>query len=412
MLNKNHSFIQWLKYNEFRLIGFSFILSVVLGYIGFYQYYESANENADAFHILYLTFQLFVMESGAVDKPELASVFLHIARWLAPAVLAYTLLKTILSVLKHEIYLLQLRNYKNHVIVCGLGTKGQRLADTFHERGEKVVIIEKNAENNLINHYKVRGVIVLIENALDVTSLKKARVEHAKYLITVTENDIVNVNILNHAKEIKSKKNTNQYLTCFAHIQDSKLKALLYDHELFYKTYDNFDARIFNIYENAARVALHKYSPDKFCKVVQKTDPQPHILILGYGKLGKAIALQTFRVAHYRNDKKTLVTIIDEKASVCETKLKSRIPSLNEIADIRFITKDPEILNEESLSELQSVQPFTIIYFCLEDETSEIDTLSRIKQLLYNTKTILVVFTRPGTPIPESLKSDKRIQSS
>lgn len=410
MLNKNHSFIQWLKYNEFRLIGFAFILSVVLGYLGFYQYYESANENAEAFHILYLSFQLFVMESGAVDKPELAPLSLHIARWLAPGVLGYTVLKTILSVLKHEIYLLKLRNYKNHVIICGLGTKGQRLADTFHERGEKVVIIEKNADNNLINHYKVRGVIILIENALDLTSLKKARVEHSKYLITVTDNDIANVNVLIHAKEIKSIKNKNPFLTCFAHIQDTKLKALLYDHEIFYKTYENFDARIFNVYENGARVALHKYSPDRFCKVVQKTDPSLHVLILGYGKLGEAIATQLLRVAHYRYDKKTMLTIVDEKASIYEKKLKTRIPSLDEIADIRFITKDPDILNDESLSELQSVQPFTIIYFCLEDETSEIDTLTRFKLLLYNTKTIFVVFTRPGTPIPESLKNHKRIR--
>ena len=411
MLNKNHSFVQWLKYNEFRLIGFAFIISIVLGYIGFYQYYESANEKADAFHILYLTFQLFVMESGSVERPELASVFLHIARWFAPAVLAYTLLKTIISVLEHEIYLLKLRNFKNHVVVCGLSTKGQRLADTFHERGEKIVIIEKDAGNNLIEHNKGKGIVVLKENALDTTILKKARVNQAKYLVAVTGNDINNVEILSLARKIKHKKPQNIYLTCFAHIQDSKLKSLLYDHEIFYKTHDNFDARIFNTYDNIARIALKNYAPDKYCKVIDKSDPPPHILILGCGNLGEAILMQITRVAHYINDKRTILTVIDKKAKEYGSKLKIRIPKIREIIDVKFIDKDPELLTRTFLTKLQSKQPFSIIYYCLEDDTTEIDTLKRFKTILPNSKAVSVIFTNPNTPLPKSLKEDEKIYS-
>jgi len=410
MDNKTNSFIQWLKYNEFRLIGLIFLVSLVLGYIGFYQYYERTHEDVNALQLLYLSFQLFIMESGAVNKPELTSVFLHIARWLAPGVLAYTLLKTILSVLEHEIYLLKLRKYKNHIIICGLGTKGQRLAETFHERGEKIVIIEKNIKNNLINHYKGRGVIVLIENALDVTVLKKARIEHAKYMITVTENDIANVNILKHAKDLKNKKNSDHYLTCFAHIQNTKLKSLLYEHEIFFESYDNFDARIFNIYENGARIALRKYPPDKYTKITHKTDPPVHILVLGYDKLGEAIVFQIARVAHYRNNKKTHVTVIDEDALTHKEKLSTRVPAINKIANFNFVSKDPETLSRTHLAKLQSVRPFNIIYFCIEDDTLEIDTLTRLKRLLPGLKAEYVLFTKPSTPIPKPIKDDNNIK--
>ena len=411
MHKKTNPFIQWLKYNEFRLIGIIFLFSVVLGYIGFYQYYERTHEDVNAFQLLYLSFQLFAMESGAVERPYLAPVALHIARWLSPGILAYAVFKTIFSVLSKEIYSLKLRNYKEHVIICGLGEKGQRLADSFYERGDKIVITEKDSDNNLINHNKGRGIVVLNENALDTTILKKARVEHAKYLVTVTGNDIVNVEILSLVREIKNKKPHDINLTCFAHIQDSKLKSLLYDHEIFYKTHNNFDARIFSIYENGARIALKNYPPDKYCKVVNKSDPPPHILILGYGNLGETILTQIARVAHYINDKRTILTVIDEKAKEYGSKLKIRIPGIQEIIDIKFIDKDPELLTDSFLNELQSKQPFSIIYYCLEDDTTEIDTLKRFKTILPNSKAVSVIFTNPNTPLPKSLKEDKKIFS-
>jgi len=406
---KSNPFTQWLKYNELRLIGMTFLLSVVLGYIGFYQYFELTHERVNALQLLYLSFQLFAMESGAVERPDLVPVALHIARWLAPGILVYAVFKTIFSVLRKEIYLLKLRNYSKHVIICGLGEKGQRLADSFYERGDKIVIIEKDSDNNLTNHNKGRGIVVLNENALDTTILKKARVERAKYLVTITGNDIVNVEILGLVREIKNKKPQNINLTCFAHIQDSKLKSLLYDHEIFYKTHNNFDARIFHIYENGARIALKNYPPDKYCKVNNKSDPPPHILILGYGNLGETILTQIARVAHYINDKRTMLTVIDEKATEYEKKLKIRIPKIQEIIDTKFIDNDPELFTDSFLNELQSKQLISIIYFCIEDDTLKIDTLKRLKTILPDSKTVSVVFTNPNTPLPKSLREDKKI---
>ena len=411
MHNKTNRFIQWLKYNEFRLIGLTFLLSVILGYIGFHQYYERAHEDVNALQLLYLSFQLLVMESGAVDRPDLVPVALHIARWLAPAVLAYAVFKTIFSVLSKEIYSLKLRNYKEHVIICGLGEKGQRLADSFYERGDKIVIIEKDSHNNLINHNKSRGIVVLNGNALDTTILKKVRVNQAKYLIAVTGNDTANVELLTLVREIKNKRPHNVFLTCFAHIQDSKLKSLLYDNDLFYETHDNYDARIFNIYDNIARIALKNYAPDKYCKVIDKSDPPPHILILGCGNLGEAILMQIARVAHYINDKRTILTVIDEKAKEYRSKLRIRIPKIREICNVRFIEKDPELLTRTFLTKLQSKQPFSIIYYCLENDTTEIDTLKRFKTILPNSKAVSVIFTNPNTPLPNSLKEDKKIFS-
>lgn len=93
----------------------------------------------------------------------------------------------------------------NHYIICGLGGVGFRIVQQLCRQGERVVVIESNAENRFIHAARALGVPVIIEDATMATTLKAAHLARAAALITVTSDDMVNVEIGLCAKGISAK---------------------------------------------------------------------------------------------------------------------------------------------------------------------------------------------------------------
>lgn len=82
-------------------------------------------------------------------------------------------------------------NLKNHVIVCGYGTVGQKVVDVLVERNVPFVIIDidpKVAERFKNNNYK----IIIADCTLSHT-LKEAGIEDAKSIAIIMDNDAKNL---------------------------------------------------------------------------------------------------------------------------------------------------------------------------------------------------------------------------
>ena len=86
-------------------------------------------------------------------------------------------------------------NYKNHVIVCGLGRLGYFIVEELLQRGEKIIIIEKNEDLENIDYFRNQGVDVYVGNARLGRILKDANVSSAKAIISVTSDDYINLEI-------------------------------------------------------------------------------------------------------------------------------------------------------------------------------------------------------------------------
>ncbi len=137
--------LRWLNaarpWRQTRWVLFGLLVagSFVLGYAGFAVYFE--RDSRSITDLLYLSMQLFVLESGSVPTAG-APWQLEVARWLAPATTATALLAGLMIVLREEIASLRLRFRKNHTVICGLGEKGSRLAEALLDDGWDVVGIE------------------------------------------------------------------------------------------------------------------------------------------------------------------------------------------------------------------------------------------------------------------------------
>ena len=96
---------------------------------------------------------------------------------------------------------------KNHIIIAGLGRIGFRVANQLHESGEKVIVIEKDANSDFLT--SLRGKIpVLIGDSAHPQILNKAGLSQAKTILALTDDDITNLNMLIYAEKLNPAINT------------------------------------------------------------------------------------------------------------------------------------------------------------------------------------------------------------
>ena len=85
--------------------------------------------------------------------------------------------------------------HSDHVIVCGLGRLGFFIADGLLQRGERVLIVERNADVSTIAHFRARGADVYIGDARLPRVLLEVGARRAKALFSVVNNDFTNLEI-------------------------------------------------------------------------------------------------------------------------------------------------------------------------------------------------------------------------
>lgn len=86
-------------------------------------------------------------------------------------------------------------NYKDHVIVCGLGRLGFFIVEDLLKRGERVVVVESNEKSSNIAHFKKLGVGVYVGDARLPGILQDVGVAKARALISVVDDDYINLEV-------------------------------------------------------------------------------------------------------------------------------------------------------------------------------------------------------------------------
>lgn len=96
-----------------------------------------------------------------------------------------------------------LNDLDNHFIVCGYGRMGRHVSMHFSEHGYPFVIIDENPD--LLKGFSLRHGIPLVGDASSDPILKKARIDRARALITVTGDDADNLFITLSARLLNEK---------------------------------------------------------------------------------------------------------------------------------------------------------------------------------------------------------------
>lgn len=124
-------------------------VAFILGYIGWVRYFIASGEMRSPSDLFYPTAQLFTLESGAVHGPTVG-LDLEIARLLAPAVAAYTAFWAIVAIFSEQMRVIRTNRIRNQIVICGSGRRGSLLAQGSRQRGERVVVIDRDENNDYV----------------------------------------------------------------------------------------------------------------------------------------------------------------------------------------------------------------------------------------------------------------------
>jgi hypothetical protein len=351
------------------------LVALFLGLVGFIKNGIANGESRTLLDNLYLTLGLISMNTGAVSGP--VSWELQVARFLVPAVMAYTALLALAVVFTEKSQQARLWFLRDHIIICGLGRKGIRLAKQFRDRGDHVVVIEPDEDNNWIETCRTSGIIVLNDDASELETLRKARLNRSRYLISVVGDDGVNAEIAVQAEELSRHRKAGT-LTCSIHIVDPQLWYLLREKEFSAAPNTHFRLELFNIFDRGASLLLQMYAP---WNAERQYHPRSqHLVLIGLGKLGQSLVVQAasqWREIQPNTSHNLKFSIIDLDANAGIESLCVRYPHLGDITQLESLQMDVHSADFQRADFLYDHQGNCVVegvYICMDNDSLGLHT--------------------------------------
>jgi len=128
--------------------------------------------------------------------------------------------------------------------------------------------------------------------------------------------------------------------------------------------------RSLSIPRRAARLLLSRFPLHLGADVVFE---QPlHILVAGFGALGRALALQAMRLAHYGHGRPRL-TILAEEPERRRIAFFDAFPQAAQVAELTFMNLDARMASD---------RPVTSVFVCLDDNVEGVPCADRLREAL------------------------------
>ncbi len=303
--------------------------------------------------------------SGPVPVPLL------IARILGPLLTGYAALGTLLTLFREQARVLAIRLFvRDHIVIAGLGATGWRLASALVD-AEPVVVMEARATHERLPSARIRGLRVLIGQASDVLTLKRAGVQHARTLVVACGSDGTNVDIATAASQLPRHRRRGT-LTIFVHLRDLDLWSSLAAEARVATTKPHVRVEYFNIFATAAQLMLEAGPPGGQVARDFASGTRPHILFVGLESVGQQLLLQMARLwrATRTGGERLRVTIAGAGATADLHEIRMRYPAIDDLCELHDVSLPIDSATFQSGELMIGTEggPITRAYVCLRDE--------------------------------------------
>jgi hypothetical protein len=344
------------------------LLGLTFSTLGFRQYYQNLGQPYTWGDCIFQAVQLLSLNSGAVPPDAPVPWMLEVGRFLTPFVTFYAIIKTLAAVFLDQWHLARIRFMNNHRIVCGLGRKGWLLTRQLRRKNQAMVVIERDPNNPYLSEARAIGCKVVIGDAKDPIVLKKAGISRASALVAVCGEDNLNAEVAAQVRKLLTRP-SNTPPTCTIHIEDPYLWILLRELEMTTAGNNSVRLEFFNVFENGSYILTERYlKPDK-------PNPQYSILVVGLGRLGESLVVNSARRWARRftaTGQKLKVLVVDQQAARLVASLQARFPLVREVLDLQPLGMDiqsAEFHSGEFLITPQGNCSISHAFICLEDDT-------------------------------------------
>lgn len=276
---------------------------------------------------LFKTVQLNLLNSGAEDDPDHPSNGLLIIARLSAATLFLVVSATVISKVLDDVRRLPSNLMRrDHVVICGLGQIGLQLLDDLHAKGRagEVVIVENDPENHWLEYARNLGATVVIGDSTKANTLTEARAVQAAEVFVVNGDDGVNLEVTAELGMLMSSENRQaQPLRLYVHIVDTNFATTLRPYCKILHDSSNMSVQVFNVPRTAAaRLVTNQLWPH----APKEANEVAHFVILGFGAMGQALAVQLAQLGHFPNRKRSRFTIADRDIQQSAMSFLSRFP--------------------------------------------------------------------------------------
>jgi len=306
------------------------------GMIGFYQTYPGhycGHPPQDVvLGLFYNAIQLFVLQSF-IGPADPVVPLLNIARFGAPLLLAVTAIGTFALLLEKEIREWRLGHLRDHVLICGLGRKGYELARQFMPT-RKVVIIERNENNDYVRTCRDAGAHVIIGDIADPHLLRKARAAQAGEAYLLTGSDGANFSAMIGLSRLKENGGSAAaHPKVWLHVNSLEMCALLRDGKVLRPVRKNLDFEVISLFEVASRDLVVNHLVPLI--PVRLGDPRRfHLFLVGFGRMGRTLVRKLVQTAVTADGKRPMVTVFSKDADADLKQIEGEVPGIHACCDL------------------------------------------------------------------------------
>ena len=390
----------WIRRIEWTAVGILAGVAFALGFIGMRWHMSAHGAEASLADAVYFSLRLFTFDfdlSGDGAAPYGADNWLlQIARFLAPATLAFAVVKGLMLAAASQFNLWAIARWRQHSVVCGAGERGRKLALALRQEGQRVVVIEPNEQADALTDLREAGVRVVIGSGTDPARQADARLEQAAFVAALTPCEESNLQIVLAA----SRRRSRQPLRALAHATRSFAEM--------FETQPPFDrvtvdraCGFFDHDASAARLLASQYLPDLVPSLFKDNRPA-RVLLAGDGDILPELLGVVVTQCQYAGSCIPAITLLTVDADAVARKFPLHHPQLGLVSDLCVqILPMPQLLRFDfaSLDDNSRGRPFDFVFVaCRED----IDTLTLSRNLAQQTDWLsrdVIAGLRPSTQL-------------
>jgi len=267
------------------------VASLILGYLGLHDYLALGKVPGYGRgwpDLLFYDIQLFLLNAAPASGPGPFPVALGIARFLAPATTVVATVETVRLLLHEQLRRWSSASASRHAIVTGDGPIAVELARQLRAEYRKVVLV--SATPAPAGQVRAHRLLDVVGDPTDAGTLRAAGLRRAEVLYACAE-----LSTTNAATALRAREMTQAHggrLSAFAQVRDVEISTALRARRIGANDDGRFRLDFFSVEDTAARVLLDKHP------VAPGGAPPARVVIVGFGRLGRAVLRETSRRPH------------------------------------------------------------------------------------------------------------------
>ena len=368
---------------QHRILWICSIIALAFGTYG-YLIYEHNGEHLRFIDALYHAAQHFMMHA-----PHLEGHIpwqLEVGRWLAAATTLAAVCHVFARRSREEWDALCIRFMrKEHTVICGLGRKGLASALKLKQQGKRVIVIEKSPASARLKACRRAGVRVLIGDAASRETLRAAYVHRAATLIALCPEDSANCLIARTARELACNETKRKApLQCRILVGDPEARTAFEEWAAHGKAGCGGQVHFFDPFDPEARRLLTLGLPLDHDGIKPGDTRQVHLVILGFGRMGRAVAVRAAQLGIFAEPGRLKISVIDRLARKHEDELLFHHPQVRNVCDIEFHAMEAiSPATRDKLKEWCAAKDcVTSVAVCFDNEARALDIAVQLRLLI------------------------------